>query len=146
MANKKYTVKNLENRLDRTSAANEKGRAILEPYVDMGQPREAPPSDTACTSMSAQPSSRCQALTDPTDYAALPPHPQYGNIYTPNHIEHLGGHAFRVVQGQGEQVEPITSRVCWSDALAVTQWLNSGEHPPAVDIIVARSLKGGVTA
>jgi hypothetical protein len=134
MAKKHNTVKDLENRLDRTSAAFLIGCTILEPYVDMGQPRSAQPFDTTCTPMSAQPSSRCQAITDPTDYAALPPHPQYGNIYSPNHIEHLGGHAFRVVDGQGE---PITGRVCWSDALAVTQWRNLGERPPAVDIIVA---------
>jgi hypothetical protein len=127
---KRRSVKDLVNRFDNISAAFLIGSAILEPHVNMGQPH-APQPSSAAHSRTQEPR---KSFTDTTDYAALPPHPQYGNIYSPNHIEHLGGHVFRVVDGQGE---PITGRVCWSDALAVTQWRNLGEHPPAVDIIVA---------
>ncbi len=137
MEKKHSTRKDLENRLDSTSAAFLIGAALLEPYIDMGQPRVAQSSSAAHGTSPEQLFSRCRTATDPTDYAAIPPHPQYGNIYFPHHIEHLGGHAFRVVDGQGE---PVTGRVCWSDALAVTQWLNSGEGPPAGDLIVACSL------
>jgi len=139
MAKKLRTFKDLANRLDRTSAFFLVGAAMLEPYIDMGQPRVSQSSDSAHETPSAQPSSPSCNAADLTDYAALPPHEQYGNIYYPYHIEQTASWRshlrYRVVHADGE----ITvSSASWSEAREVARWLNSGERPPAVDIIIAR--------
>ena len=140
MANK--TFKDLANRLDRTSAFFLVGTAMLEPYIDMGQPRVSPEDGETNASLprSAADFDSAASPALSTDYAVLPPHEQYGNIYFPYHIEQtesIGFHLrFQVVAASGEIAVPSA---CWAEAMEVARWLNAGSRPPAVDIIVARS-------
>jgi hypothetical protein len=72
------------------------------------------------------------------DFKTLPPHPEYGNIYYPYRILDCGWLRYKVIDKENNA---LTGKVGWMDAISVTQWLNKGERPTAVDIIIDRSLK-----
>ncbi len=111
MANKKY--RDLENRLDRVTAAFLVGKALLDSYIAMGQPGES----LSGHSPAAQPAVRI----DSTNYAAFPPHERYGNIYYPYHVMQVAGLRYQIVDEQGALIVPDIS---WSKATELARLLN----------------------
>ena len=121
----KHTMKELAQQLDNMSAVFLVGKALLEPYITMGQPNDTPPPDATPILSKAQPSDR----HDPTNYAAFPPHEHYGNIYFPYHIEQTRSTRlmlrYRVIRADGMIA---VSDASWVEATEITRRLNTAEH------------------
>jgi hypothetical protein len=65
-----------------------------------------------------------------SDWASYAPHPQYGNIYYPYHINEHSWRRYTVCVSEGKSV---TRPICWSEAVFAAQQLNAGETSPALE-------------